>query len=241
MYRLALYRAKVLFSKTNKGATSPMAFNLVLGIWITTGLLLGFAMPPIFDGAAVLHTRQIGVFHIPMAVTMLIAFMVSASYGVRWLKTHEMRADALSVAFAEVGAWCGLIATITGAIWAKINWNAYWNWDPQQIGIVTTLLTYAALFALRGAVEDDDKRRNLWAVYAIIGLLVAVFSTIVYRRLMPPLQTLHPPNTLFRSNPVNSFILWFNVLGYILVAVRLATLRANVEILRERWRNLQWA
>lgn len=218
-----------------------MRLNAVLGIWITTGLLLGFAMPPVFDGEAVLHTRQIAVFHIPMAVSMLVAFMASAVYGVRWLQTRQVRADAMSLAFAEVGAWCGVIATITGSIWAKINWNAYWSWDPQQIGIVTTLLTYAALFALRGAIEDDDKRRSLWAVYAIIGLLVAVFSTIVYRRLLPPLQTLHPPNTLFKSSPTNAFILWFNVTGYILLSVRIATLRTRFEMARERWRNLQWA
>jgi heme exporter protein C len=220
-----------------------MIFNMVVGIWITYGLLLGFAMPPIVDKSSglELHTRQIAVFHIPMAVSMLVAFLVAAGYGVRWLQTREVHADAMSYAFAEVGAWFGVLATVTGSIWAKINWNAYWNWDPQQIGIVTTLLTYAALFALRGAVEDDDKRRTLWAVYAIVGMLVAVLSTVVYRRLLPPLQTLHPPNTLFKSSPLNSFILWFNVSGYILLAIRLATLRARLEMVNERVRNLTWA
>lgn len=219
-----------------------MIFNVVVGIWITIGLLLGFAMPPIVDNSSglVLHTRWIGIFHIPMAISMLVSFLAAAGYGVRWLQTRQIRADAMSLAFAEVGAWCGVLATATGSIWAKINWNTYWNWDPQQIGVVTTLLTYAALFALRGAIEDEDKRRTLWAVYAIIGLLVAVLSTMVYRRLLPPLATLHPENTLVESDALNKFVLWFNVAGYVLLATRLASLRARLELVRERWRNLQW-
>jgi heme exporter protein C len=204
---------------------------------------MGFALPPIEDRASglVLHTRQIGVFHIPMAISMEIAFLVAAYYGVRWLQTRQVGYDSMSLAFAEVGAWCGVLATATGSIWAKMNWNAYWNWDPQQIGIATTLLTYAALFSLRGAVEDEEKRRTLWAVYAIIGVLVAIFSTFVYRRLLPPNQTLHPPNTLFSGgDPLISFILWFNVTGYIMMTVRLATLRARLEQARVRWEKLQW-
>jgi len=217
-----------------------MIFNVVVGIWITIGLLLGFAMPPIQDGDLILHTRQIAVFHIPMAISMLVCFLAAAGYGVGWLRTRRVRSDAMSLAFAEVGTLCGILATMTGAIWAKINWNTYWNWDPQQIGVVTTLLTYAALFSLRGAVEDEEKRRSLWAVYAIVGFLVAVLSTVVYRRLLPPLMTLHPPNTLFSSSPLNRFILWFNVSGYVLLAIRLAILRARLELASERWRSLLW-
>jgi ABC-type transport system involved in cytochrome c biogenesis permease subunit len=42
-------------------------------------------------------------------------------------------------------------------VFARTNWGAYWSWDPQQVGVLGTLLTYAALFALRGATDDDIK------------------------------------------------------------------------------------
>jgi heme exporter protein C len=159
---------------------------------------------------------------------------------VRWLKTRDVRADALSLAYAEAGAWFGVIATATGSVFAKHNWGMYWSWDPQQVGIVTTLLTYAALFALRGAVDDDGKRRNLWSVYAIIGLLTAIFSTVVYRRILPANTSLHPNDVLLFSDPWNKFALWFNIAGYIMLLVGVARLRARLEIAREKLEAASW-
>lgn len=218
-----------------------MLFRAIVGIWITAGLLVGFSVPPIRDGNLVLQTRQIAYFHVPMAIAMEVAFLMAAFFGVRWLTTRNKRFDALSLSYAEVGAIFGVIATATGSIWSKTNWGAYWSWDPQQVGIVTTLLTYAALFSLRSAVEDDEKRRNLWAVYAIIGLITALFSTVIYRRLLPDNASLHPRNTLVESDPLNTFALWFNVVGYIMLLVWMAQLRSRIEVAGQRLKEVQWA
>lgn len=218
-------------------------YKFVVGVWITCGLLLGFMVPPIVDNATGgrLMTPQIAFFHVPMAVAMEVAFMLAAWNGVRWLLSRNKKFDALSLSYAEVGTVFGVIATCSGSVFAKSNWGAYWSWDPQQVGILTTLLTYAALFALRGAVEEEDKRRNLWSVYAIIGLLTALFSTVVYRRLLPEMGTLHPRNTLITSDPLNAFALWFNVAGYVMLLVFVANLRARLEMAGERLKELQWA
>jgi len=210
-----------------------MLFNIIIGLWVSAGLVLGFAMP----SADNLVKTPIAFFHVPMAVSMIVAFIVSGWNGARWLKTRDARHDSLSLAFAEVGTACAVIALITGSIWAKLNWNSYWNWDPQQVGIVATLLTYAAMFALRGATEESDKQRDLWAVYAIIGVLAAIFWTTVLRRLMP---SLHPDKPLFESNGLFKFALWFNVIGYVMVITRLAQMRARLETALARAREWQW-
>lgn len=197
------------------------------------GIVIGFLMPP----AVNLQQSTAMYFHVPMAVTMLVAFMVAAWNGVAWLRTRDARRDALSLAYAEVGAFFGIIATATGSVWARANWGTYWNWDAQQIGIVGTLLTYGALFALRGAVDDDDKKRDLWAVYAIFGVVAAIFLTYVFRRLMP---SLHPNDTLTKSNPLYRVALWFNVIGYVMLLVFVAGLRARLETAREKLKELSW-
>jgi heme exporter protein C len=215
----------------------------VLTVWITLGMIAGFAMPAIVDNATGIQLMkpQIAFFHVPMAIAMEVGFLMAAWHGIAWLRTREPRRDSLSYAYAEFGFVCGLIATATGAIFAKYNWGRYWSWDPQQIGIVATLLTYAALFALRGAVDDDIKKRNLWAVYAIIGLITAIFSTMVLRRILPPNTSLHPENTLVTSDRLNRIVLWFNVTGYVMLLVYVAQLRARLEIAREKLRNWSWA
>jgi heme exporter protein C len=209
-------------------------FTWIIGVWIAAGIVIAFAMP----AAQELRATPVAFFHIPMAVTTIVAFMLAAWHGAAWLRGRHLRSDAMSLAYAEVGAICGLIATTTGAIWARANWGSYWSWDPQQIGIVATLLTYGALFALRSAVEDEDKQRNLWAVYALFGALAAVFWTMIFRRLLP---SLHPDHTILKSSALFRFALWFNIAGYVMVVVRLAGLRARLETARQYLKDSQWA
>jgi heme exporter protein C len=208
-------------------------FLAIVGIWVAVGIAWGYFMPP----AMGLRSSEAMYFHVPMAVSMLLAFAIAAYHGAMWLRTRNAKHDAASVAFAESGAFFGIIATATGSVWAGANWGTYWNWDAQQIGIVGTLLTYGALFALRGAVDDDEKRRDLWAVYAIFGVIAAIFLTYIFRRLVP---SLHPNDTLTKSEPMYRLVLWFNVAGYVMLLVYVAKLRARLETARERLKELSW-
>ncbi len=190
-------------------------------LWVCGNIIVAWMMPPALE----LKATPAAFFHVPMAIAMEIAFVVAAAFGAAWLFRGKAGHDTLSVAFAEVGFAFGLIALATGSVWAKINWNAFWSWDPQQIGIVATLLTYAALFSLRGATEDEVRRRNAWAVFAILGLIAAVFWTFVFRRLMP---SLHPTGTLSRSGPLFIRALDFNIIGMALLLTWAATIRARL-------------
>jgi len=214
-----------------------MIFNFILAIWMTAGIVIAFAMPP----AKNLAIPPIMYFHVPMAVATSIGFLIAAWYGGAWLTTRRVKHDILSYSFAEAGAVCGVIATITGSIWARINWGLYWSWDPQQVGIVATLLTYGALFSLRTATEDEDKQRNLWAVYAIFGAVAAIFWLFIYRHLPSVrLNTAHPSGTLTGSAPIFRIALWFNIIGYTMLLVKLAQLRARLETASQHLKDLSW-
>ncbi|RYG72664.1 hypothetical protein EON80_03910 [bacterium] len=210
-------------------------FNAIIGIWVTAGILIGFAMP----NAAQLATTPIAFFHVPMAVSMLLMFCISAGYGIAWLVTKKTRNDSMSLAFAEVGFMGCIVAITTGMVFSKTNWGAYWSWDPQQVGVLGTLLTYAALFALRGATDDDIKKRNFWAVYAIFGVIVACFGSYVYRHINPD-STLHPSGTLTKSGPEFKFALWFNVFGYVMFMIKAAQVRARLEEVGTKLKELSW-
>ena len=213
-----------------------MLFNAITGLWVAVGLVIGFSIGPARD----LATTPIAFFHVPMAIAMEVAFFMAAWHGICWLRTRRLHHDAMSLAFAESGAICGLIATATGAVFSRTNWGAYWNWDPKQVGIVATLLTYAALFALRSAIEDEDKQRDLSAVYVIFGLVSAIFWTFIYPQISKALS-LHPTSVLTQSDSTFKFALWFNVAGYVMLLVRLAQFRARLEIAGQRLKELRWA
>jgi heme exporter protein C len=55
------------------------------------------------------------------------------------------------------------------------------------------LLIYGAYFALRGAVEGEEKRAALAAVYAIFAFITVPFLIFVVPRVMP---SLHPSDSI---------------------------------------------
>jgi heme exporter protein C len=211
-------------------------FNIIIGVWVAVGMVIGFSMPP----ATHLATTPIAFFHVPMAVTMLLLFILAACYGAAWLRLRKPHYDALAVGFAEAGFAGCLVTMATGMIFSRTNWGAYWSWDPQQVGVLGTLLTYAALFALRGAIDDDRKRRDFFAVYAIIGAMVACFGSYVYRHILPPGTSLHPNGTLTGSDALFEFALWFNAIGFAMLMIKAGLLRARQETARTKWRELAW-
>jgi heme exporter protein C len=128
-------------------------------------------------------------FHVPSAWTTVVAFLVSLWYGARYLRSKDIDHDLASEAAAGLGFMFCILATVTGALWAKFNWGSFWNWDPRQTSIFILLLIYGAYFALRSAVEVEETRARLSAVYAILAGLTVPFFIFVLPRLV---GGLHP-------------------------------------------------
>lgn len=131
---------------------------------------------------------RIMFFHVPMSWVATIAFIVSMIFGIKFLRTKRMDDDIKSAAAAGLGLLFCLLATLTGAIWAKFNWGSYWNWDPRETSIFILLLVYGAYFSLRSAIEDDSKRATLAAVYSILAAVTVPFFIFIMPRIMPGLH-----------------------------------------------------
>ena len=86
---------------------------------------------------------------------MIALFGISAWYSYRYYSKGDLLNDRRSIAFIKVGLVFGLLGLVTGMIWAKNTWNAYWSWDVKQNMSAISLLIYAALMVMRSSVEDD--------------------------------------------------------------------------------------
>ena len=128
-------------------------------------------------------------WHIPVAWVTVVAFVVAGFHSWRYLKTKDLAADARAAAAAELGLLFCVLATVTGSIFSKGMWGAYWNWDPRQTSIFFLLLVYAAYLTLRAAVEDPARRARLAAVYGLFAAAVTPLLVFVVPRLF---FTLHP-------------------------------------------------
>lgn len=133
-------------------------------------------------------SARILFFHVPMSWIAVIAYLLAMIYGIRAIRRRSLEDDDMSSAAAALGTLYAVLATVTGAVWAKFTWGVFWNWDPRQTSIFLLLLVYAAYFLLRNAVEDPDRKARLSAVYAIVAFATVPFLVFVLPRLLPGLH-----------------------------------------------------
>jgi heme exporter protein C len=175
-----------------------MSFKIFMGIWMTAVIVLSLSLPmvahpehwyefPVIPGLE--DRARIMFFHVPTAWLSVVAFVSSMVYGIQYLRKKNPVDDIKSASAAGLGFLFCLLATLTGAIWAKFSWGTYWNWDPRQTSIFVLLLIYGAYFALRSAIEVEEKRGTLAAVYAIIAAVTMPFFMFIMPRV---LASLHP-------------------------------------------------
>ncbi len=162
----------------------------LLWLWIALVIWAAFFYAP---GAAesfqVPTSYRILFFHVPMAWASFAGFIGAAVWSILYLRKRDLRYDLSAQVAIQLGLLFGTLATVTGAIWARIEWGMYWNWDPRQTSLLISLLFYGAYLALRGAVDDPEKRARLSAAYAILGLVVTPFLYWIVPRIT---FSLHP-------------------------------------------------
>ncbi len=140
---------------------------------------------------------RIFYFHVPQAWVGVVAFVVSLIASIRYLRKGKIIDDDRARVAAGLGLLFTILATVSGSIYAKATWGAYWNWDPRQTSILMLLLIYGAYFALRSAIEVETKRARLSAVYAIFAFITVPFLVFIIPRMM---LSLHPSDTVISSS-----------------------------------------
>lgn len=184
-------------------------FKTVLFVWMTAVIVLALGLPMVAQPTtwyqfpiipALEEKARIMFFHVPMAWLSVVAFVSSMVYGIKYLRKKNLDDDVRSASAAGLGFLFCFLATATGAIWAKFSWGTYWNWDPRQTSIFVLLLIYGAYFALRSAIEVEEKRASLAAVYSIIAAVTMPFFMFIMPRI---LSSLHPEPILNTEGKVH--------------------------------------
>jgi heme exporter protein C len=174
-------------------------------------------------------------FHVPMAWMTVVAFLVSMWFGIAYLRKMNPDDDTRSAVSAGLGLLFCILATTTGSVWAKFNWGSFWNWDPRETSIFVLLLVYGAYFALRSAIDVDEKKARLSAVYSILAAVTVPFFIFIMPRIMPGLHPGSSDDT--SSGPVVStggmnatmrIALYGLLLGFLVLYGWLFTLRMRL-------------
>ena len=164
-----------------------MILRGLLFVWIAAAIIAGFLWAPVVPGLGA--TTRILYFHIPAAWITVVALGWSMLHSVLYLSRRRLEHDDHAATAAELGLLFCVVATITGSLWAKAVWHSYWNWDPRETSIFFLLLIYAAYLALRGSIDQEDRRARLSAIYSAVAFVTVPFLIFVVPRIY---FSLHP-------------------------------------------------
>ncbi len=187
-------------------------------------------------------------FHVCMWFGMMILFIVSFIYSIKYLSSGNLRHDIFAKTYAITGTVLGVLGYITGAIWANYTWVTDQSQslgsilkEPKLIGAAIAILIYAAYFVLRGSFTDMDKRARVSAVYNIFAFAMLFPSIWIIPRMVGSLHPGAPGSD--SGNPALSFndidsklrvVFYPAVIGWSLLAVWITTLKIRIELLRDK-------
>jgi heme exporter protein C len=195
----------------------------------TAGFLGSVPVKPILN-----ETIRNLYFHVAMWFVMMILFIVSVIYSIRYLRHGRPSDDLFATEYARSGIVFGILGLLTGSLWARYTWGDFWSNDPKQLGAAIALLIYLAYFVLRNSLTDLDKSARISAVYNVFAFAM-LFPTIwIIPRMV---ESLHPGgmgNPALNTKDIDSrmrVIFYFGAIpGWALLAVWITTLRIRLQL-----------
>ena len=167
-------------------------------------------------------------YHVSMWFAMVAMMGGSFGYAISFLSKEDLNKDHRSVALAQTGMLFATLGLLTGTIWAKYTWGAWWTNDPKLNGSAVTMLIYLAYFALRNAMDDGRKRARISAVYNIFAFVMMIVFIGILPRMTDSLHPGNGGNPGFNSYDLDNrlrLVFYPAVIGWILVGTWIASLR----------------
>jgi heme exporter protein C len=208
---------------------------------IVCGLLLAYTVVAGFLGEVpalpiLNETIRNLYFHVTMWFAMMILFIISLVYSILQLGTPSFHNDTIAEESAKVGMLFGILGLLTGMVWAKYTWGAWWVNDVKLNGAAGTMLVYGAYFLLRGSMDDPEKRGRISAVYSIFAFVMMLVFIIVLPRMTDSLHPGDGGNPGFNSYDLDSNlrkVFYPAILGWTLLGVWMVNLRYRIRKLQQ--------
>jgi heme exporter protein C len=116
--------------------------------------------------------QKIFYFHVPAAYAMYLGWALCAVASIVYLVRRGDRIDALAQSCGEVALVFAIIVLISGPLWGRKSWGAFWAWDPRLTSTLLLALIIAG-YALLRALGRGEPERRFAAALAILGACVA--------------------------------------------------------------------
>jgi heme exporter protein C len=223
------------------GSAGRTWLGIVTGALMLAALYMVFMYVPTEAEEGII--QRIFYFHAPIAWVTFAAFGLVAISGVFYLWMGQDVWDDLGYASVETGMVFCTLLLVTGSIWARPIWGAWWTWDSRLTTSLILWLLYGGYLVLRALADDTSEVARLAAVVGIVGALdvpVIIVSVRLWRTIHPAvLVTRQGSHGLEDPRMIATLLVAmaaFTALFLWLLWLRFATLRARTRISRLRLR-----
>jgi heme exporter protein C len=175
-------------------------------------------------------------FHVPMWFGMVLLYVLSVFYAIKYLRNPLHEDDVKSVEFANVGTAFGILGMITGMLWANYTWGSPWHGDPKQKGAAIALLVYFAYFVLRGSLDNHEQRARLSSIYNIFAFATMIPLIFIIPRLEDSMHPGNGGNPGFNAYDLDSrmrMIFYPAVIAWFLIGYWIVSLRVRYRVLED--------
>ena len=186
------------------------------------------------------ETVRIMYVHVPAAWLATLGYVLMGICALFYIVWRHPLADVALRAMAPVGAIFAMLTLVTGSLWGKPMWGAWWVWDARLTSMLILFFFYVAVIALANGFDRVERGSRPAALLALVGVLnvpIVKFSVDWW-------NTLHQPASLIRSggvsvDPVMLTPLLLMLGGFHLYFAAVVILRMKTLLIERRITSLQ--
>jgi heme exporter protein C len=183
---------------TSAGTGTPATRVLGIATIIAMGWLVAFGLG--FSPADRDQDEAVRILyvHVPTIWIAYLAFVVTALASAAYLfgKRHSLAFDRLAGASAEIGVAFVAVTLVVGALWGRLTWGVFWQWDARLTTTALLFVTYVGYLAVRrleGSHEQRARRSAVIGLLAVLEIPLVHWSVRLWR-------SLHQEATVLRTD-----------------------------------------
>jgi heme exporter protein C len=179
---------------TGTPATRALGIATILAMAWLVAFGLGFSPADRDQDEAV----RILYVHVPTIWVAYLAFVVTAVASGLYLfgRRHSLGFDRVAGASAEIGVAFVAVTLVVGALWGRLTWGVFWQWDARLTTTALLFVTYIGYLAVRrleGSHEQRARRSAVIGLLAVLEIPLVHWSVRLWR-------SLHQEATVLRTD-----------------------------------------